>query len=729
MPAVSLVSACVAVSLVSAGSGFLPTDADPHPVSNLVLGLESAAIAQAFSGFILPGAAAPPARALCAHSTLEAAVFQAAWFAPDTFGLKPTECQPSVLAIDRAFALAEEHLAEVPGATGSQLVDVLLAALGDPSEFVLCAADFTPCLQPARPDDFVGALGVDALKEALNARGVDFTGLVLKADLAARLSAAVRSAAPAAPAPLIFDFTVGDLLACGHENLAPGGARRGGVLGWLPAWFDGGRGLGFERAAWTRFCKPLLAFAFAGRYVDEDESDPSEVGQGLGLAINKFAPQPASLFFGAPLDKSATREESLAILRLRGAQVALEQLVPLLPFLDFEPRELVPAVLGPPAVVGGSPEVVVEATFCMVPPAVSALPVDPMPPVFDTATVRKLRSFSADMLSNSLVANILACAHAASASLPVRLGGSTLATLPHSMHLCETYLRGFLRLLGFNAFGASHGLAPILDVAQRLILEDADPSPFGLGSAAASSVDDLFGTFFATLSLRANTFVQNASRPGLIPLVVPGDVTTRRLEHVTKALDERRADRALCRLRSSGPTSKPSVASTYPLALAAAAKAAAASSGASSRVAAPGAPLASSTRAAAAAAPSARAPLHLKAGEYVPAKNVVDGPDSRMFVDAPSTNLVKLGSLAFRRTELVAFISTLGHAPGSYVLSSLLISKRNPEFKDLLRFANVSGGKAPILMPSDNWIKDALSAPFLDTAHSRIQTYQQSFFR
>jgi hypothetical protein len=138
---------------------------------------------------------------------------------------------------------------------------------------------------------------------------VDFTGLVLKADLAARLSAAVCSAASAAPAPLIFDFTVGDLLACGHENLAPGGARRGGVLGWLPAWFDGGRGLGFERAAWTRFCKPLLAFAFTGRYVDEDESDPSEVGQGLGLAINKFSPQPASLFFGAPLDKSATREE------------------------------------------------------------------------------------------------------------------------------------------------------------------------------------------------------------------------------------------------------------------------------------------------------------------------------------------------------------------------------------------------------------------------------------
>jgi hypothetical protein len=431
-------------------------------------------------------------------------------------------------------------------------------------------------------------------------------------------------------------------------------------------------------------------------------------------------------------------DESLAILRLvaeqdASSQVALEQLVPLLPFLDFEPRELVPAVLGPPAVVGGSPEVVVEATFCMVPPAVSALPVDPMPPVFDTATVRKLRSFSADMLSNSLVANILACAHAASASLPVRLGGGTLATLPHSMHLCETYLRGFLRLLGFNAFDASHGLAPILDVAQRLILEDADPSPFGLGSAAASSVDDLFGTFFATLSLRANTFVQNASRPGLIPLVVPGDVTTRRLEHVTKVLDEQRADRALCRLRSSGPTSKPSVASTYPLALAAAAsataKAAAASSGASSRVAATGAPLASSTRAAAAAAPSARAPLHLKAGEYVPAKNVVDGPDSRMFVDAPSTNLVKLGSLAFRRTELVAFISTLGHAPGSYVLSSLLISKRNPEFKDLLRFANVSGGKAPILVPSDNWFKDALSAPFLDTAHSRIQNYQKSFFR
>ena len=100
------------------------------------------------------------------------------------------------------------------------------------------------------------------------------------------------------------------------------------------------------------------------------------------------------------------------------SQVALEQLVPLLPFLDFEPQELAPAVMGPPAVVGGSPAVVVEATFCMVPPAVSALPVDPMPPVFDTATVRKLRSlrsFSADMLSNSLVANILACAHAASA--------------------------------------------------------------------------------------------------------------------------------------------------------------------------------------------------------------------------------------------------------------------------------------------------------------------------
>ena len=128
-------------------------------------------------------------------------------------------------------------------------------------------------------------------------------------------------------------------------------------------------------------------------------------------------------------------------------------------------------------------------------------------------------------------------------------------------------------------------------------------------------------------------------------------------------------------------------------------------------VAAPSAAPRGGVRSPAAAAPKALAataawPALLK-GVIVPAALVSTGADGGRLFKRVDDNLVKLGSIFFFTAKIEALLATLGFAPGTYVLSSLLIADTNPSKAKLLRYAvtDAAGGQ-DIIVPDDKWFSE-----------------------
>ena len=86
---------------------------------------------------------------------------------------------------------------------------------------------------------------------------------------------------------------------------------------------------------------------------------------------------------------------------------------------------------------------------------------------------------------------------------------------------------------------------------------------------------------------------------------------------------------------------------------------------------------------------------------------VTPGADGVRLFKRVDDSLVKLGSIFFFTSKIEDLLATLGFAPGTYVLSSLLVADTDPGKAKLMRYAvpDAAGGQ-DIIVPDDKWFSE-----------------------
>ena len=361
-----------------------------------------------------------------------------------------------------------------------------------------------------------------------------------------------------------------------------------------------------------------------------------------------------------------------------------------------------------------------------------SIPADSFPPgLCDGNFGRSLRSGNLKLDAPWLL-EFLASAFACATSCDVYLGDGTFASHPFVARLLDDHLSVFLYVLGFDVGCATEGLGAVQQLAARLLFEDPDRSAAGPGAAAASRVNELmvmlvdhlrFELHNVDFGLRASALDGSAAP---LPVVPKQSDFEYFIVSANASLDSAQSQRVAARLEGRRPT-----AATTLVTARAAARPSTTGPPPSRRGAPKGAPPPAASLPAGAAAPTPPAGPTLVAT----AKGVLSEPPYaaglgtkfHLFSEDTTADTVTLRPFVFRRSALLAKLTSLGFPEGSYHLPALLLCRRAPSLPDLLTTRGPNT-QTNIVLPCPDWYSRAMAKEFWVNTSLTIPHWARPFF-